>query len=306
MVEGCGEFDAGFFGISPREAASMDPQQGLVLELCWEGFEDAGIVVGGVRPLSVGVFLGVMASDFADLMGTVPDEQISPYLHTGMGRSLIANRVSRALSLSGPSLTVDTGQSSSLVAVHLACESLRRGECGVALAGGVNLILSRHHSVRTAKFDALSPDGRCYVFDARANGYVRGEGGGVVVLKSLADAVGSGDRIYGVIRGSAVNAGSAHVGITVPSESAQAEVMTKALAAAGVGAEEVGYVELHGSGTAVGDPIEAAALGTPQHGNYCHPCQKRTPPPTTDPYPPATAHDRSPPATAIPPTESAD
>ncbi len=239
----------------------MDPQQGLALELCWEGFEDAGIVVDRLTPLSVGVFLGVMANDFADLMGTVPDEQISPYLHTGMGRSLIANRVSRALSLSGPSLTVDTGQSSSLVAVHLACESLRRRECGVALAGGVNLILSRHHSLRTAKFDALSPDGRCYVFDSRANGYVRGEGGGVVVLKSLADAVHSGDRIYGVIRGSAINAGSAHAGITVPSESAQADVITRALANAGLGPEEIGYVELHGTGTAVGDPVEAGALG---------------------------------------------
>ncbi len=261
LVDRGDEFDAEFFGIGPREAASLDPQQGLALELCWEGFEDAGIVIDPSAQLPAGVFFGVMANDFADVMGTIPDEEISAYLHTGISRNMIANRVSFALSFSGPSLTIDTGQSSSLVAVHLACESLIRGECKIAVAGGVNLILSPYTSLRTAKFDALSPDGRCYVFDSRADGYVRGEGGGVVVLKTLSDAIDSGDRIYGVIRGSAVNTGSAQAGITIPLEAAQEDVMRSALANAGMCPSEIQYVELHGTGTPVGDPVEAAALG---------------------------------------------
>ncbi|WP_415823721.1 SDR family oxidoreductase, partial [Mycobacterium basiliense] len=261
LIDDCGEFDAEFFGISPREAESMDPQQGLALELCWEGIEDAGLVIDSASTLPVGVYLGVMANDFADAMAAIPEKDITHHLHTGIGRSMIANRVSFALSLSGPSFTVDSGQSSSLVAVHLACESLRRRECEVAIAGGVNLMLAPFSSYRTAKFDALSPDGRCYVFDERANGYVRGEGGGVVVLKPLADAVASGDRIYGVIRGSAVNTGGEWGGITIPVQAVQEEAISIALATAGMSPSEIGYVELHGSGTPVGDPVEAAALG---------------------------------------------
>jgi acyl transferase domain-containing protein len=261
LVDRGDEFDAEFFGISPGEAASLDPLQGLALELCWEGFEDAGIVTTGSTPLSAGVFFGLMASDFADVMGTIADDEISAYLHTGISRTMIANRVSFALNLAGPSLTIDAGQSSSLVAVHLACESLIRGECEVAVAAGVNLILSRYYSRRAAAFDALSPDGRCYVFDSRANGYVRGEGGGAVILKTLADALTSGDRIYAIIRGSAVNTGSARAGITIPLQTAQEDVIRSALANAGMSPSEIKYVELHGTGTPVGDPVEATALG---------------------------------------------
>ena len=264
LVDQVDQFDAEFFGISRREAASLDPQQGLALELCWEGFEDAGILTAVTPPweeVPAGVFFGVMGNDFADIMGAIGDEEISAYLHTGISRTMIANRVSFGLSLSGPSLTVDSGQSSSLLAVHLARESLLRGECEVAIAGGTNLILSHHHSLRAAKFDALSPDGRCYVFDSRANGYVRGEGGGVVVLKTLADAVDAGDRIYAVIRGSAINTGSGHAGITIPIEAPQENVIRTALANAGMRPSAIQYVELHGTGTPVGDPVEAAALG---------------------------------------------
>ena len=181
---------------------------------------------------------------------------------TGVGRKIIANQISHALRLSGPGLTIDTGQSSSLAAVHLACESLLRGESEFALAGGVNLILSSLGDEFAAESGALSPEGRCYAFDARANGYVRGEGGGMVVLKRLADALTDGDRIHGVIRGSAVNTGSEATGLEVPSGEAQASVMRAALTEAGVEAAQVGYVELHGAGTRVGDPIEAAALGS--------------------------------------------
>ena len=178
----------------------------------------------------------------------------------GQGRALIANRVSYALGLDGPSLTVDTGQSSSLVAVHLACQSLRESECAVALAGGVNLILSPLSSRATIEFGALSPDGRCYAWDERANGHVRGEGGGIVVLKRLRDAQDAGDRIYGVIRGSGLSTGSGESGLTVPSAEAQCAAIEAALSRARVLPDEVQYVELHGTGTPVGDPIEARAL----------------------------------------------
>ncbi|HEX8074994.1 MAG TPA: beta-ketoacyl synthase N-terminal-like domain-containing protein, partial [Thermoleophilaceae bacterium] len=258
---GLDAFDAEFFGISPREAAAIDPQQGLALELSWEALEDAGIVVDRGSRVPAGVFLGVMSSDYADVLAPGGEDAITRHTLTGLGRSIIANRISYALGVSGPSLTVDTGQSSSLVAVHLACQSLRNGECELAVAGGVSLTLSPLSSLRTEEFGALSPDGRCYTFDARANGYARGEGGGVVVLKKLAQALDDGDRIYGVVRGSAVNTGSDDDGLTVPSEAAQAQVIQDALADAGMEPSMVQFVELHGTGTPVGDPIEAAALG---------------------------------------------
>nr|QLJ96957.1 SDR family NAD(P)-dependent oxidoreductase [Micromonospora carbonacea] len=259
FVDGVDEFDAAFFRMSPREAAETDPQQRLALELAWQGLEDAGIVVPESGSAPVGVFLGVMAGDYADLV--VSSGEVTRHTLTGMGRAMIANRVSYALGLGGPSLTVDTGQSSSLVAVHLACESLARGEAGVALAGGVHLNVSPLSTAVARAAGALSPDGRCYVFDERANGYVRGEGGGVVVLKTLDRAVADGDRIYAVIRGSAVGTGSDPTGLTVPSADAQARTIGDALRRAGLAPGEVQYVELHGTGTAVGDPIEARALG---------------------------------------------
>ncbi|MEU6310055.1 type I polyketide synthase [Streptomyces sp. NPDC047014] len=261
FLESVDTFDAAFFGISPREAAAMDPQQRLTLELGWEALEDAGIVPGRLQGSRTGVFVGAIADDYATLVRGIGEAAVTPETTTGLSRALIANRVSYALGLRGPSFTVDSGQSSSLVAVHLAAESLRRGECSVALAGGVNLILAEDSTLAVERFGALSPDGRCYTFDARANGYVRGEGGGLVVLKPLADAVADGDDIYCVLAGSAVNNDGGGDGLTVPERGAQEAVLTAAYARAGIAPDEVAYVELHGTGTPTGDPVEAAAVG---------------------------------------------
>jgi acyl transferase domain-containing protein/NADPH:quinone reductase-like Zn-dependent oxidoreductase/acetyltransferase-like isoleucine patch superfamily enzyme/NADP-dependent 3-hydroxy acid dehydrogenase YdfG len=261
FVDGVDRFDAELFGISPREAVGMDPQQRLALELAWEGFEDAGADPGRWRDRPVGVFVGMMYGDYADVMTAAGVQSSGRHTLTGLGRSIAANRISHHFGLQGPSMVVDTGQSSSLVATHLACESLRSGETELALAGGVNLILSPLSSLRAQAIGATSPDGRAYVFDARANGFVRGEGGAVVVLKRLADAVADDDRVYAVIEGSAVNSGTGASGLTAPSEAAQERLLEAALTRAGLEPEAVGYVELHGTGTPLGDPIEAAALG---------------------------------------------
>ncbi|MFE0175587.1 type I polyketide synthase, partial [Streptomyces sp. NPDC059002] len=254
-------FDARFFGIAPREAAAMDPQQRLVLELAWEALENAGILPGDLRGTRTGVFAGAMLDDYATLLHRAGAAAIGPFTSTGLHRGIIANRVSYQLGLRGPSLVVDTGQSSALVAVHQACESLRKGESTLAIAGGVNLILAPESSVSVTKFGGLSPDSRSYTFDARANGYVRGEGGGIVVLKRLADAEADGDDILSVILGGAVNNDGGGRGLTVPDRSAQEAVIRLAHEHAGVTPAEVGYVELHGTGTKAGDPVEAAALG---------------------------------------------
>ncbi|MFC4035333.1 SDR family NAD(P)-dependent oxidoreductase, partial [Streptomyces polygonati] len=250
-------FDPGFFGISPREAAAMDPQQRLMLELAWEALEDARILPGTLAGGRTGVFIGATWDDYASL---VYPRHVTPHTLTGTNRGVVANRVSHFLGVRGPSLTVDTAQSSALVAVHLAVESLRRGESALALAGAVNLNLAASREVGAVEFGGLSPDDRCFTFDARANGFVRGEGGAFVVLKPLSRALADGDRVYGVIRGSAVNNDGATQSLTVPSADAQREVIREALTDAGVRPADVQYVELHGTGTAVGDPIEAAAL----------------------------------------------
>ncbi|MEV0781024.1 SDR family NAD(P)-dependent oxidoreductase, partial [Streptomyces sp. NPDC050428] len=260
-LEGVDLFDAAFFGISPREAAAIDPQQRLMLELSWEALEDAGIVPDQVRGEPVGVFAGANKDDYAALLHRRGLDAITAHSNTGVQRGMIANRVSYTLGLSGPSITVDTAQSSSLVAVHLACESLRHGECSSAIVGGVILNLSPHAGVELSKFGGLSPDGRCFTFDTRANGFVRGEGGAVLVLKPLRQALADGDRVYCLIRGSAVNNDGVSDGLTVPSAAAQEEVIRRAHEHAGVNPAEVQYVELHGTGTPVGDPVEAVALG---------------------------------------------
>ncbi|MQS14926.1 acyltransferase domain-containing protein [Streptomyces kaniharaensis] len=260
-VEGSDTFDAAFFGISAREAAAMDPQQRMALELAWAALEDAGIVPARLRESSVGVFAGVIADDYATLVRKAGPAATSGFTVTGLNRGIIANRVSYLLGLRGPSLTVDSAQSSSLVAVQLACESLRRRESSLALAFGVSLILAEESSRGMEQMGALSPDGRCYVLDARANGYVRGEGGATVVLKPLRAALADGDRIHAVIRGGAVNNDGGGNSLTAPNAAAQEELLRAALCNAGVGAHDVGYVELHGTGTPVGDPVEAAALG---------------------------------------------
>jgi polyketide synthase 12 len=254
-------FDPWFFGISPKEAAAMDPQQRLALELGWEALEDAGIVASAIRGRAAGVFLGAIAGDYSNLVQRGGAGAIGRHTVTGLHRSMIANRVSYTLGLTGPSLTVDAGQSASLVAVHLACESLQRGESELALAGGVHLNLDPQGAVGASRFGGLSPDGKCFTFDARANGYVRGEGGGFVLLKPLAQAQADGDRVYCLIRGSAVNNDGGGDGLTVPSQAAQEKVLVQAYRRAGLERSDAQYVELHGTGTAVGDPIEAAALG---------------------------------------------
>ncbi|MEV6929978.1 SDR family NAD(P)-dependent oxidoreductase [Dactylosporangium sp. NPDC051485] len=254
-------FDPAFFGISPREAAVMDPQQRLALELAWEALEHAGIPPHRLAGSAAAVFMGAMWEDYAKLSHALGAGAVTPFSATGLVRGIIANRISYALGLRGPSLTVDTAQSSSLVAVHLAVESLRRGESTVALAGGVNLALLPHTSWIAARFGGLSPDGRCFTFDERANGFVRGEGGGVVVLKPLDRARADGDEIHCVILGSAVGNDGATEGLTVPGQAGQEAVLAAAYRRAGVDPGEVQYVELHGTGTRAGDPVEAAALG---------------------------------------------
>ncbi|MFG1610664.1 SDR family NAD(P)-dependent oxidoreductase [Actinoplanes sp. NPDC049265] len=254
-------FDAGFFGVGPREAVAMDPQQRLVLELAWEAVEGARLRPGALRGSDTGVFIGSTSHDYATLLARGGPEAATRYTTTGLNKGVIANRVSYTLGLRGPSMSVDTAQSSSLVAVHLAGESLRRGESVLALAGGVQLNLVEDSAVSTTRFGGLSPEDRCAAFDARADGFVRGEGGGIVLLKLLDRALADGDPVLAVIRGSAVNNDGATDGLTVPDVAAQAAVLTRAYADAGVDPAQVQYVEAHGTGTRVGDPVEAAALG---------------------------------------------
>ncbi|RZB15928.1 acyltransferase domain-containing protein [Streptomyces sp. F001] len=254
------EFDAAFFGVEPDEAAAMDPQQRLALELVWEAMEDAGVCADRLRGSRTGVFVGVSSDDYATLaaQGDRPGGELHDF--TGRHRAIIANRVSWTLGLHGPSLAVDAAQASSLVAVHLACESIRRGEADLAFAGGVNLILSPDSMVTTAGLGALSVRGRCALFDESADGFVRGEGGGVVLLKPLAQAVADGDPVYCVIQGSAVNNDGGGDRLTDPDVQGQQDVLRRAYADAGIRPETVQYVELHGTGTPVGDPVEAAAV----------------------------------------------
>jgi acyl transferase domain-containing protein len=264
-------FDADFFGISPREAAATDPQQRLALELCWEALEHARVLPGDLADSDTAVFLGAMSDEHARLVQSSGPDAVTRFSLTGLNRGVIANRVSYALGLRGPSFVVDSGQSSSLLAVHTACRSLQAGETSLALAGGVSLILTADGFLAAERFGALSPDGRTYTFDARANGFVRGEGGGVVVLKRLSDAVAAGDPVLAVVRGSAVNNDGGGGQLSQPSASAQARVLRASYARAGVAPAEVTFVELHGTGTPVGDPVESAALGEVLGGEREHP-----------------------------------
>ncbi|WP_424187331.1 SDR family NAD(P)-dependent oxidoreductase [Actinokineospora sp. G85] len=262
FLDSVADFDAGFFGISPREAAATDPQQRVVLELAWEALEHARIVPAALRGSRTGVYMGSLREDYTALMHSRGAAGVNPHLNTGSHRGLIANRVSYFLGLRGPSALVDTAQSSSLVAVHAACQALRAGEVDLALAGGVNLNLVAEGALGAEEFGGLSPTGKVRAFDADADGYVRGEGAAVLVLKPLARATADGDRVLAVILGGAVNNDGATEGLTVPSARAQAEVIRAAVARSGLSPADVGYVELHGTGTPVGDPVEAAALGS--------------------------------------------
>jgi acyl transferase domain-containing protein/SAM-dependent methyltransferase/aryl carrier-like protein/dienelactone hydrolase len=261
FLDGVDQFDPRFFGISPREAISLDPQQRLLLEVTWEALEHAAIAADRLTGTPTGVFVGISGNDYAQINGGFSDpRRLDAYAGTGTIDSVAAGRISYILGLQGPNFPVDTACSSSLVAVHLACQSLRLGECRVALAAGVNLILAPAATVYFCKMRALSPTGRCHTFDARADGYVRGEGCGVVVLKRLSDAQRDGDNILAVIRGSAVNHDGRSNGLTAPNGAAQEAVLRQALKNAGIEPSAVGYIEAHGTGTSLGDPIEVQAL----------------------------------------------
>ncbi|KEO84023.1 type I polyketide synthase [Tumebacillus flagellatus] len=257
------QFDAEFFGVSPREANTMDPQQRLMLEVTWEALEDAGLRPETLAGSKTGVFVGCFTNDYQWLQVSEKNaNHLELHTTSGLLMTLHSNRISYVFDFQGPSMTLDTACSSSLVAVHLACQSLITGESNLALAGGVNVMLKPELSNSLSKGGFLSPDGRSKAFDSRANGYVRAEGAGMVALKRLEDALADGDPIYAVIAGSACNQDGRSVGLTVPSGSSQENLVREALQRAGIGGNQLQYMEAHGTGTAVGDPIEATALGT--------------------------------------------
>lgn len=255
-------FDPSFFGISPREARTMDPQQRLLLETAWEAFEDGGIPPKKVRGSSTGVFVGLFVHDYENIHSQPSERRLfCSHSATGTSATIASNRISHCLDLRGPSLTVDTACSSSLVAVHLACQSLLSGESDLALAGGANTILRPEMSMLLCQAGMLSPSGLCHSFDSRADGYVRAEGAGMLVLKRLEDAERDGDHIRAVLRATAVNQDGGAQGMTVPSADSQEQVIKAALDAANLSPYQIGFVEAHGTGTPVGDPIECKAIG---------------------------------------------
>lgn len=260
-------FDAPFFGISSKEAVALDPQQRLLLEVCWEAMESAGIDPASLRGSPAGVFIGISSDDYSQAhrhSGHL--DLIDGYALTGSCFAPAAGRLSYTFGFEGPSMAVDTACSSSLVAVHLACQSLREGESEVAFAGGVNLILSPVFHIASSKLGTISPDGLCKTFDSSADGYGRGEGCGMIVLKRLADAQTHGDRILAVIRGSAVNQDGKSNGLTAPNGLAQERVIRRALEMSRLTPADIGYFELHGTGTPLGDPIEVEAIGRVMRG----------------------------------------
>lgn len=259
FLDGVDLFDPHFFGISPREAARMDPQQRLLLEVSWEALENAFIPPSSLAGTRTGVFVGISSYDYSRLQFDDP-ERIDAYAGTGNAHSIAANRLSYIFDLRGPSMAIDTACSSSLVAAHLACQSLRSGESDLGLVGGVNLILTPELTITFSQARMLSPDGRCKTFDASADGYVRGEGCGVVILKRYSDALRDGDNILALIRGSAVNQDGRSNGLTAPNGLAQQAVIRDALSNAGVAPHQISYVEAHGTGTPLGDPIEISSL----------------------------------------------
>jgi len=260
FVDDIDSFDADFFGLAPREATMLDPQQRLLHEVAWQALEDAAIRPDRLRHSRTGIFTGL--SNFDYYRAVMQDDlRIDAYAGSGNSPSMAAGRLAYTLGVHGPAMTIDTSCSSSLVAVHLACQSLRLGECDLALAGGVNVILAPQMHIGFSRAHMLAPDGRCKTFDEAADGYVRSEGCAVVVLKRLKDATKEGDRILAVVRGSAVNHDGRSAGLTAPSSHAQAALLKEAYRNAGVALDEVGMIEAHGTGTSLGDPIEMEALG---------------------------------------------
>lgn len=260
-LKNVGEFDARFFGISPREARQMDPQHRLLLELNRDALESAGIDPETLKGINTGIFAGVFTNDYQFLQlrqNDWPDYDI--YFNTGSSPAMAAGRIAYALGCSGPAISVNTACSSSLVAIHMACQSLLQGECDMALGSGVNLLLSPEVSISFSRAGLLSPDGRCKTFDASANGYVRSEGAGVVVLKRLKDALRDRHTIHGIIKGSAVNQDGASNGLTAPNGLAQVRLIKEALSRASLSPDDISYIEAHGTGTSLGDPIEYDSL----------------------------------------------
>ena len=261
FIDGIDQFDPQFFGISPREAPYIDPQQRLLLETAYEAIEDAGLVLDLDKGTDMGVFVGISHNDYQGLQHTPTDRVgISSHTPTGGAHSIAANRISYCLNLTGPSIAIDTACSSALTAVHLACEHILDGRCKTAMAGGVTVMITPDGFIGFSQAGMLSPEGKCKAFDAGANGFVRGEGAGMVLLKKLSDAMADGDPIHAVIMGSAVNSDGHTNGISLPSPAAQANLVHDACVIAGIAPAQIGYVEAHGTGTAVGDPIEAHAL----------------------------------------------
>jgi acyl transferase domain-containing protein len=255
-----GGFDPAFFGIAPREALSMDPQQRLLLEVTWEALEHAGIAPESLAGSATGVFVGICNADHFTRLLNRGAASIDAYLASGNANSVASGRIAYCLGLQGPALSIDTACSSSLVALHVACRSVRSGESRLAIAAGVNVICSPETTIALSKAHMLAPDGRCKTFDASADGFSRGEGCGVLVLKRLEDALADGDRVLALIRGTAVNQDGRSGGLTVPNGPAQEAVIRMALADGSVQASDVDYVEAHGTGTSLGDPIEVRAL----------------------------------------------
>jgi len=257
------QFDADFFGISPREAARVDPQHRLLLEVAYEALEDAGQVPERLAGSSTGVFIGISTCDYGGIQVCVTErETIDAYTNIGLGLCIAANRLSHQFDFHGPSVAVDTACSSSLVAAHMACQAIWHGECSMALAGGVNALLRPEGNIGFSKASMLAPDGRCKSFDARANGYVRSEGVGIILLKPLAEALLDNDPIYAVVRGTLVNQDGRTPGLALPNRLAQEMMLREAYRRAGVSPAHVHFIEAHGTGTAVGDPIELNAIGS--------------------------------------------
>src|SRR6185312_1009726 len=254
-------FDANFFRISPREAEFMDPQQRLLLELSWQALETAGIDPSQLANSKTGVFVGIFSHDYESLVNKNSDlKSLNAHFATGNSSSIAAGRLSYVLGLQGPAMAINTACSSSLVAIHLACQSIRQNESDLALAAGVNLILSPELNIAFTQAGMLSPDGKCKTFDASADGYVRSEGCGVLVLKKLSKALDDQDTILAVIRNSTVNQDGASNGLTAPNKTAQEKLLHDALDGAAISADSISYIEAHGTGTPLGDPIEIGAI----------------------------------------------
>ena len=260
FLSGIDQFDPWFFGISPAEAEQIDPQQRLLLELSYEALQDAGKDPAKMKGSATGVYVGISVNEYSLRQFNDPLSIIS-HSGTGSALSIAANRISYQYDFKGPSMAIDTACSSSLTAIHQACKSLRSGECDLAIAGGVNMILSPAHSIAFGKAGVLATDGRCKTFDAGADGYVRGEGGGLVILKPLSAAIADGDRIYACLNGSAINQDGRSNGLMAPNRVSQEALLTEACYNAGISPDQVQYVEAHGTGTLLGDQMEASAIG---------------------------------------------